>query len=212
MKHLTLAFALLVTATLTGCGGSSPEEPAIRACFANYKKAIMAKNGQNAGAEIDTNTVEYYSRMRKHVLEASASQTKALGLMDRLIVLMARHRIPAAQVKEMDGKAFFIYAVDQGWVGEVAQIELGRVNVTGTNAKGMHMMGNQKTEIDWQFNKENGKWLIDLTSNLPELEKIFKQSLAQQGLGENEFLFDVLEQLSGEPVTETIWEPAGNPN
>ncbi len=216
MQTVKLTVAIVLMATLTGCGGaggsSSPEEPAVKSCFANYKKAITSSNGDAAAAEVDANTISYYSRMLTHTLELSADQTKALGLMDKLIVLMARHRIPADELRAMDGKAFFVYAVDHGWTGDVGNIQLGAVSVTGNTAKAEHLLGNQKSGIYWGFNKEGGKWKIDLTSNMTELQKILKQTIAQQGMGDDEFLFIAITEGNPDQIKDTIWNPVGKGN
>lgn len=212
MNHLsiTLVWTLLI-ATLQGCGGSSPEEPAIRTCFENYKKAILAADGQAAVAEVNAATLAYYGQMLKLSLKASKAETEALGLMDRLMVFTTRHRVPADVLKTMDTKAYFVYAVENGWIGDITKNMLGEIEVKGNTATGMHMVGSQKTNIFWQFSKEEGKWKADITAIMPIAEMAFKQIIAEAGENENTFLFDILGQVSGKDVDEkTIWEPVGS--
>lgn len=212
MNHLSVTLVwMLFIATLQGCGGSSSEEPAIRTCFENYKNAILAADGQAAVAEVNAATLDYYRQILNLSLKASKAETKALGLMDRLMVFTTRHRVPADLLRSMDTNAYFVYAVENGWIGDIAKNMLGEIEVNGDTATGMHMVGSQKTNIFWQFSKEEGKWKANITAIMPTAEKAFKQIITNAGKNENTFLFEILGQVSGKDVDEKfIWEPVGD--
>lgn len=55
------------------------------------------------------------------------------------------------------------------------------------------------------FYKEEGTWKIDLTSLFPIGSMAFKKMQQESGMDENEYLFMLLEMLTGRKPGNEIW-------
>ncbi len=89
-----------------------------------------------------------------------------MNILDKLTVLTARHYISDEKLLVMDGSSFLKYAIDQGMVGKnsVMNIEVDEVEVNGSFAKARLYSNGVKSPAFFEFNKEKGKWKIDITS------------------------------------------------
>ena len=209
-RKIQLSLLCLLAAVQGGCKeGDSQEATFVRTCFEGYKEAILDQDGEAAVALVDGSTLKYYGKMRKLALEGSPTDVRQLSTIDKLMVLILRHRIPLEDLTEMTAESLFVYAVDEGWIGRESVInnELGDIKVSGTNATGVHISAGNESPFKWIFRKENGKWKIDITSIMPIADQAFKQLIQENGLSEDDFLFSILESVSGEKVPDSIWEP-----
>lgn len=189
----------------------TPEEDAeaVLASFEEYRQALLSKDGGNAVLHVDGDTIHYYEDMRKAALHSPRSDVEALGLMDRLMVLMLRLRVPKVELEGMDGTSMFVYAVDNGWIGaeSVQRLQLGSPKPVGDTARAPVMSNGQETPMKALFNRETGEWKVNLPSLSALAEPAFKHLAEQSGYEENEFLFLLLQQVTGKRPTEDVWEP-----
>src|SRR5262245_58253589 len=117
-KKIQITLLCLLTAVQGGCKeDDSHDATFVRACFEGYKKAILDQDGKTAVALVDDNTLKYYGKMRELALEGSANDVRQLSTVNKIMVLMLRHRIPFEDLTEMTADSLFVYAVDEGWVG-----------------------------------------------------------------------------------------------
>lgn len=210
IKKNQITLLCLLAAVQGGCkAGDSQEATFVRACFGGYKEAILDQDGEASVALVDESTLKYYGEMRKLALEGSLTDVRQLSTVDKLMVLTLRHQIPFEDLTEMTADSLFVYAVDEGWIGRESVInnELGDIKVSGTNATGVHISAGNESTIKWIFRKENGKWKISIISIMPIADLAFKQIVQQSGLSEDDFLFSILESVSGKKVPDSIWEP-----
>jgi len=66
------------------------------------------------------------------------------------------------------------------------------------------MVDGKKTEEEYEFNLEDGQWKIDITPSMAKAELEMKDML--EGQDENEFIFGMLELMSGKTPTHSIWK------
>ena len=66
------------------------------------------------------------------------------------------------------------------------------------------MVDGKKTEEEYEFNLEDGQWKIDITAPMAKAELEMKEML--MGQNENEFIFGMLELMSGKTPTHSIWK------
>lgn len=226
-KRLT---GLLLTATvlaLTGCsseedGGSAQsaapvtpnlesasEELAVREAFEGYRQALIDKDGNQAASRVTSSTIDAYQDFRDQALMAEEGTVRSLSMANRMQVLLLRHRIDPAELEQMDGRAVFAYAVDREWVGKdgVVRIELHDIAVNGARATARVGVNGVTSAEVMHFRKEDGEWRFDLGPTLRRSDQVLQQLASQRGLTENEYLFSMITTLSGEQVTDAIWQP-----
>lgn len=185
------------------------ESALVRACFDGYKEAILDQDGDRAVGMVDETTLKYYGRMRELALHGKHEDVRDLSTTNKLMVLMLRHLIPLDALTEMTSESLFVYAVGNGWIGRASVIsnEVGDIGVGGTSATGVHVFQGQETPFKWIFRKEEGGWKINLTSMMVMGDQALKMAVRKSGLPENDFLFSVLESVSGRRVQDTVWQP-----
>lgn len=205
-----LIFICFVAITTSGCSDiNSQEVESVRNCFSAYRKAILDQDGVAAAALIDGETRKYYGKMRSLALFGDANDVRKVSTIDRVNVLMIRHLIPPAELAEMTPESLFVHAVDEGWIGResVVNNELGAIKISGSLASGVHIAAGNQTPFKWTFRKEDGSWKIDITAILPIADQAFKQIIKESEVAEDDFLFGILESISGKKVSDQIWEP-----
>jgi len=108
----------------------------------------------------------------------------------------------------MDGKGVFVYASKKGMVGKnsVANNSIGDVSVNTAFAKGQLLISGQKAPLYFRFYKEVNEWKLDLTSLFPVSNTAFKKMAEESGESDNDYLFMLLEMLTGKKSVREIWE------
>ena len=200
--------AVLCLLLVLSAHGQDTEEKKVYECFKRYKALILLGKGEEAFELIDSNTYRYFEQTLKASIYADRKAVEALPLIDRLSVLLVRHRIPAEELLTMTGREYFVQSVKQGMFGKnsLAAIELGKTEVTGTSARAQIIRDLEDTDMWFRFFKEKGNWKLDLTSLFEPTTLGLLAGLAKEGMSENEFIFAILES-TGKPVTEEIWMP-----
>lgn len=188
---------------------NTTDSQAIKECFDSYKESILNQNGKAAVEKVDSYTLAYYDRILTLSLKGQETEVRNLSVIDKTIVLIIRHRVESQILKQMNAESLFIYAVNNGWVGKnsVLDLELGKVTVSNKVAKGEIIAKGNPSSLYFRFNKENEKWLIDLTSIMPASNIAFRQLIDSKNLDDDEFVINMIESVSGKRVTENIWQP-----
>ena len=84
--------SIILTLFLFSCSQKNTDE--IKATFNNYKKAILNDDANLAFENIDKQTKEYYSWVAESCKKFTEQEIKPLGLLDKMQVMLIRHRIP----------------------------------------------------------------------------------------------------------------------
>ena len=124
------------------------------------------------------------------------------------MVLSVRHRTTKEDIMSFDGKLLIVYAIKEGMVGKnsVANVSIGEVIIEGDFAKGQLVSG-EKSPFYFHFYKEDANWKLDLTS-IFDISNISFQKMAKDSEEkENDFLFNLLEMISGKKTDSEIWLP-----
>jgi len=204
---ISIAFAL-VPYCETGCH-SSPEPQLIRECFAQYKQAILDRNGEEAVHRVDSSTLRYYASMKDAALNAKEEDVRNMTITDKINVLGFRHQIGIAQLQHLSEQELLVFLVDQGMTGRegVTDSELGQTSISGNTAQGEILSRGQNTGFKFRFVKDDGKWRLDLTAILPMVDQGMKTVISRLGVNEDQFILNMLERMSFKPVPRGIWEP-----
>jgi hypothetical protein len=206
MKKTLCIFVLLVVFTSFG---QENQEKTIQKVFENYKSAILNDKGIEALNFVDSRTIAYYDDIIKKIKTADSITIESYTILDKLMVLAIRHSASQEEIMNMNGKSLFVYAIDNGMVGKnsVQNNSIGRVQIDDAFATGQFLVNGQETSINFHFYLENNNWLIDLTSIFPISTTAFKQMISSSGKTENETLLMILELMTGEKPTNSIWHP-----
>jgi hypothetical protein len=196
---------LFVTAAI----GQKNEAAAVKASFDNYKSAILNDQGEQAVRQVDDRTIKYYDNILEKVKTADSATVESLSLLDKIMVFSIRHRASEAEILSFDGPKLLVYAIQKGMVGKnsVVNNTIGEVSISGTFAKGQLVVNGKKAPFYFHFYKEQGLWKVDLTSIFPVASVAFKNVVDNSGQSENDFLFSLLEILTGKKPGPEIWLP-----
>jgi hypothetical protein len=189
---------------------SAAEEPAaVKAAFGEYKKALLAGHGAAAAQVVDRDTIAYYARMKELALGARADVVKRQSLFDRMMIVMLRHRMSPQKLRQLAPEKLFAHGVEQGWIGKegVAELEVGDIQIDGAQATAVVVRGGQRTPLKFLFQKEQGKWLINLRNLMNAANHAFALIAKQQQVSEDELILSLTEQATGKKVRADVWDP-----
>ena len=69
------------------------------------------------------------------------------------------------------------------------------------------LLQGKKTSLDYLFKREDSRWKIDMTNNMKVVNQSLLAVAKDQGLKPEEFLFKVLESVTGKKVDANVWKP-----
>jgi len=206
---MTKVFSILLLFVVfaTSCTDQKEEEKNVRATFDGYKTAILNDKGEEAVGYVDSRTVDYYTNMLELTKNGDREKVDALPLIDKLMVFSVRARVPKDDILSFDGKKLLVYAIESGMVGKesVQNVTIGDVKIDGDSAKGQFIVSGQEAPFYFDFYKEDGQWKLDLTSLFSTSASALEQMVQSSGMTENEYVFAVLEALTGKKPGEDIW-------
>lgn len=208
MKRTLTVLTLFVTLTYSLFGQKS-EEKLVRTAFDNYKSSILNDKGEAAVTYVDSRTIKYYDDILNLVKNAAVEKIETLSILDKLMVFTIRHRTPKEDILSFDGRALLVYAIKSGMVGKnsVVNNSIGEVTVDGDFAKGKFLSNKRETPINFHFYKEDNQWRIDLTSVFPISTNALKKMADESGQNESEYIFSLLEMVTGKKPGQEIWQP-----
>ncbi|MFN7495326.1 MAG: hypothetical protein ACK5RG_20575 [Cyclobacteriaceae bacterium] len=206
IKILGVLFLLLTTQLIYG---QKSEEELVKKSFDGYKTAILNDKGEEAVKYVDSRTIKYYSDIIESVRTADSTKIETLSILDKLMVFSIRHRTAKSDILSFDGKALLVYAIKSGMVGKnsVTNLAVGEVIIEKEFAKGQLIVNGQKAPFYFHFYKEEGQWKLDLTSLFPISTMAFKKIADESGVDQNEYLFSLLEMITGKKPGAEIWQP-----
>ncbi|HEU4884023.1 MAG TPA: hypothetical protein VFT45_17310 [Longimicrobium sp.] len=215
-----MAAAVLVLAHVTPAAAQDtipPDEPgppypalapaeaqAVRAAAQAYISAAGSREGTAAARLVSRGTRDYYARMAQLAVSAPETQVRAAPLMERMMILMYRHRVPAADLRALAGDAAFAYTIDEGWVAQDAEAGgvLAEAEVYGEGDQAVIWMGGDGV----YFRREDGGWRWDMTPTLLAASTTMAPP-PDSGMTEDEFVMFVLKYSNGRDPSPDIWQP-----
>ena len=204
-------FMILVTVifSITSLIAQSNQDGLVKGAFNNYKQSILDDKGEEAIKFVDSRTIKYYSEIIETIKTADSAKVAGLSMIDKITVFSIRHRATKEEIKAMDGPGLFKYAIKNGMVGKnsVSTNTIGDVVVEGNFAKGELIANGNPTSLFFHFYNESGEWKLDLTSLFPISNTALTQMVKESGENENDFVFMILESLTGTKPGAEIWKP-----
>jgi hypothetical protein len=183
---------------------SATETDAVRAAARDYIAAVDARDGAAAARLVTRETRAYYARMAALAVTAPEAQVRAASLIERMMILMYRHRVPAADLRALAGDAAFAYTIDEGWVAQDAEARrvLSEADVYGEGDQAVIWGGGEGV----YFRREDGGWRWDMMPTILAAST----SLApppDSGMTEDEFVMFILKYSNGRDPSPDIWRP-----
>jgi hypothetical protein len=187
--------------------GNNENTEGVSNCFNGYKTAVLSQNGAEAIKFVDAQTLNYYAQMLDYSISISSSELQKKSFLDKLMILTLRHRATPEELHSFNGETLFIWAVENGMVGKesVQNASIGKIEIEDQSAKGQFVNNGQSTPFYYKFVKTGESWKIDLTSMFDISEKALLQMVKQQGMEQQEFIYYMLELLTGKEVDPNIW-------
>lgn len=227
MKLRVIAGGLIASVLLVGgCGSDSApkiaaspvatsSEPvsqaddiaAIKALFEEYRRHLLERNGAGIPELVSPNTVDYYGDLARLAATAGPDELARRSLIDRFTVARLRVDKPADQLAAMDGPALLAYGVDQGYIDEssVADNQLGDIRIAGDRGFAQLVVRSKPADVDYEFVRVGPDWKFDLAATFPLANAAFSQSAREGGITDDEFVFEMIELTTGEPVDASIY-------
>jgi hypothetical protein len=187
-------------------GWDQGNPPDLENCFAAYQTAVLHKQGDEAVKYLDSHSMDYFKMILEKVQGADSLAIEALSLPDKFNVLMIRQLASKKQILSFTPVTMTAFGFNHGMggSGKLEGATLGKAKIKGNTAKAYLIQNGKKTTSAFEFNKEDGQWKIDVTPLIRESETEIKDML--QGKNENEFIFDMLELMTGKAPTAAIWK------
>ena len=187
-------------------------EDSVKTCFMNYRSAILNDKGDDAVQYLDSRTVAYYDYILAQTITADSSKLATFSTMDKLMVLMIRHRIDTTTIFSLDGKELIVLAIQMGMIGKNSVINnsVAEVKIDQNFARGQLAVNGKPQSVYFHFYREEKQWKIDLTSIFPLGETAFNNVIAESKLSNDDFIFDLLTRLTGIKPDGKIWLPLKN--
>ncbi|GAA5494398.1 hypothetical protein Rhal01_00559 [Rubritalea halochordaticola] len=180
-------------------------------CFNGYKESILAEDGDKAVKFLSSGTVELYQKYVDLALDAEKDEIQKLSFINRMQAIFIRHRVAPDKLRLFDGREALVYAVNNGWIGrdETIGTSLGEVYASGDKAVANVIIKGTPTNQSFHFVCEDGVWKMDLEKLLVATNVQMKRVVQESGMGEDQFIFTVLESVSGKKVQDSVWDPVG---
>jgi hypothetical protein len=176
---------------------------AIRAVVREYQQAASRRNGAATSRLVTRDTRGYYARMRDLAVHAPEGAVRALPLLDRVMVLMYRHRVPADELRAMVFDSAFAYTIDSGWVSsDLVEEVASQGEIYGEGDQAILRLGGE----DIHFLREDGAWRWDMVPMLQAASAEFAPD-PDSGMTEDELVMFVLKYSNGTDPSPGIWQP-----
>ena len=190
----------------------SNEVSAVRASFAAYKEAMVAKNGERAASLVDGHTADYYASLAKLAMTASRAELSPRRIVDKLLILQLRQFFSAEQLSEMSGRQLLARMVSSGWLGSALHaVRLGAISIDGDVAHAKPKVRSTELTSSVTFRKFRGEWKIDLTTLVAFADSAYQPMLASLSADEDEailkFMALTAELRGASKPDERLWEP-----
>lgn len=190
---------------------NAPTLAAVESVFDQYQAALLAADGDAAAALVTQSTLDDFEKQRMRALTASRETLEARTLIDQMTTLMMRQRIPAEELRSLDGRGLFALAVDEGWIGRES-VEDAEIVVTERRGRVVFaapvVNGTQGPPL-FRFVETPEGWRLNLIALMQASRPLFNTLQAESGLDREAFLDAMVEAVTGIRVTDAHWEPPG---
>lgn len=214
MRKLVAGLLFLLTAAPAL---AQADPAAVEASFEAYKQALVEGDGATASRLTASDTHAFLDQTLDRALTMEEAELRALPLLDQISVLMLRHNMKPAQLREMKDGDPVAYAVEKQTfdMNEVQKLEAAEFTVTGSQAQApLSNLKGSPIPVNVHFKEEGGTWRFDLLSSIAPFRALFDAQAAMfQGLqskdGKSGVVPLIIHLLTGRAPDANIWNPPG---
>jgi hypothetical protein len=208
LRAILLFFVLFY---FSACNFSAGDNEQIKRCFANYKKAILSRQGKLGIECVDSKTINYYSQTLQKVIKYDSLQLETVSPIDKYIILKIRQNIPYDSIVRLDGKSLLANLINHGISGNlnISLYNIDDIQIEGDSASAEKVINGKRSPNRYKFYKEGNSWKFSVFSQ-SEYELYnwgIKQSIQKSNLSEDEFILNYIKTTSQHKLKDNIWHP-----
>ncbi|QQS27983.1 MAG: hypothetical protein IPM47_14030 [Sphingobacteriales bacterium] len=194
--------------------GQNHSGKCIKKSFKTYRNALMEENGKKATQRVAKPTIEYYGKMLEHARYSDSITLSSLPLIDKLMVISFRNRVPSGKLMKISPKQSVVYAIDKGMVGKegLSDLSLGKITVIKKKAEAQLVLNNDPIPVNFVFYKECLRWKIDLTAFFPLATIAIQQTAKDLEMNENELIQFIVQLVEPYQLHPKLWIPVADWN
>lgn len=200
---------LLIAAALASVAAARPNLE-VRRAYDALEQAVVARDADAALQRVSGASLEQWAQLRQLALQGAPDEVEALPPGPRLAVLGVRHVAPVWLLREGTPRELAAHAVRAGIADQRAidRLDLADVAVLGpARALAQIYAAGFPSGLRIGFVREHESWRLDLDATLVGVGRIVSQVSRTTGLPESRVIANLLEALTGEPVTDAVWRP-----
>lgn len=202
---------LLIAAALASVAAARPGVE-VRRAYEALEQAVVARDADAALVRVSAASLEQWARLRQLALQGSLEEVEALPPGSRLAVLGVRHVAPVWLLRGGTPRDLAAHAVRAGLADQraVDRLDLADVAVLDRSRALAQLYAAgfpSGLRIGFVREHEHESWRLDLESTLAGAGRIVSQVARTTGLPESRVILNLLEAMTGEPVTDAVWQP-----
>ncbi len=208
-----LAAVLTVLLSLAGCDARAADKEEISAIYDQLDQCNNNKDGTGVLTVFTKASFPRYEPLIKIALDGTPEQVRALPPTDRTEVLRMRLRATRAELAGLNGMEYTRFATGRGWYvspdgGQVqSTLTRFRFNKTATEATAELVSDGERSGMRFRFIKEDDYWKYDEPFAIELYDRDLRRAARDEGVSEEQFILDLLEEEIGKEVPATVWEP-----
>ncbi len=189
--------------------GFSQETEQINTVFKQYQEAVIHKNGNKAFQLVNKQTINFYKEVWKASNSADSATVCSYSFEEKLWILTTRHLISKQEATRLNEQFLFEYLMRNGWIHkeDISQLTIGETDIQENYAIAQMQLNSEDIPYFFQFEKENGKWKVNLIEMLEAAGRNVEAVIQAGSLSENSFIIESIEKISGKKANRAIWLP-----
>lgn len=192
---------------------AADDQAAVLKAYEFYRDALAELDGEQAAELVSEATIELYQQLRDHAVKSNRQTVEQLPLGSRMIVICLRHRVEPEKLHAMDGRAVFVYAVNQKWISKNSlakfKFTVDQVDVAEDGRTAQAFPRGRDSDIRFSFVKEDERWRLDLRPILALADETFRSVARLFRSDENTMMLSTIQMVTGRKVDDSVWEPIG---
>lgn len=189
----------------------SQDSIAIQKVFDQYIEAVQNEEGYAAAELLDSTTVQHFQMVLDKILYADSLAIDSMEVISKYQILLNRERIPKDELIGLSGKDLVATSVTSNRLFDSDYITIDHMDVDSNIAKVYLIIERRKSyPMHFLFIKENENWKFNMTSLFEMMSQPFQMSSKAYGMTENEVILHSIENSTGHPPSDDIWEPLLN--